>query len=69
MNKSQIIQRLLEENHITVEEAMILMTSETIINSREFSPYSPPYKVGDYIHPNTPYFQQFYTTDTNIPDK
>lgn len=47
MNKAQIIQRLLDEKHITVEEAMILMAQDPIPMTTQVNPYTPPFKVGD----------------------
>lgn len=47
MNKAQIIQRLLDEKHITVEEAMTLMTQDPMPMLAPVNPYSPPFKVGD----------------------
>ena len=44
MIKSQIIQRLLDEKHITVEEAMTLMAQSTM--PAPLNPYYPPYKIG-----------------------
>jgi hypothetical protein len=46
MTKAQIIQRLLDEKHITVEEAMTLMTQEPMPMPAPVNPYSPPL-VGD----------------------
>jgi hypothetical protein len=39
-SKAEIIQRLLEEKHITVEEAMTLMTSDA--PATPTPPYTPP---------------------------
>lgn len=47
MNKAQIIQRLLDDKHITVEEAMTLMTQDPIPMPTHINPYTPPFKVGD----------------------
>jgi hypothetical protein len=47
MTKAQIIQRLLDEKHITVEEAMTLMAQDPIPMPAPVNPYSPPYRVGD----------------------
>lgn len=51
MTKAQIIQRLLDEKHITVEEAMTLMTQEPKPMTPTVpdwpNPYQPPFKVGD----------------------
>lgn len=46
MTKSEIIQRLLEEAHITVEEAMTLMTQDPIPMPVPVNPYAPPYTSG-----------------------
>ena len=56
MTKSEIIQRLLDEKHITVEEAMTLMQYDTIpvVIPSQPAPYYPPYRPGDY----------WYTTST-----
>ena len=56
MTKAQIIQRLLEEKHITVEEAMTLMAQEPtpmmptvpVWPNTPQMPYQPPYRVGDW---------------------
>lgn len=45
MNKAQIIQRLLDEKHITVEEAMTLITQDPI--PVQLNPYTPPFKGGE----------------------
>ena len=57
MTKAQIIQRLLENKHITVEEAMTLMQHDTIpvvMPTQPIQPYYPPYRPGDI----------WYTTST-----
>lgn len=66
MNKAQIIQRLLDEKHITVEEAMTLMTQEPMPMSAPVNPYSPPFKVGDPDWSGGGYRtdQTWYTTST-----
>lgn len=66
MNKAQIIQRLLDEKHITVEEAMILMTQDSISMPVPYNPYTPPFKVGDPEWTWDPTRNPFwYTTSTN----
>lgn len=70
--KSDIIQRLLEEKHITVEEAMTLMTQEPSpinpYNPYPYNPLQPPYTVGD---PSiSPYYKYTSTTSDrtyNVP--
>ncbi len=55
--KQEIIQRLLNEKHITVEEAMILMQHDTIpvvMPTHPVQPYYPPYRPRDI----------WYTTST-----
>ena len=55
--KQTIIQRLLDDKHITVEEAMILMQHDTIpvvMPTQPVQPYYPPYRPGDI----------WYTTST-----
>ena len=47
MTKAEIIQRLLDEKHITVEEAMTLMAQDPIPMPAPVNPYAPPYRVGD----------------------
>lgn len=67
MNKAQIIQRLLDEKHITVEEAMILMTQDSIPipMPAPYNPYTPPFKVGDSEWTWDPTRNPFwYTTGT-----
>jgi len=49
MAKAEIIQRLLEEKHITVEEAMTLMTQDPIPMPVPVNPYAPPYR--PYLKP------------------
>lgn len=43
MTKVQIIQRLLDENHITVEDATVLITQDTV----SVNQYIPTYKICD----------------------
>lgn len=63
MTKSQIIQRLLDKKHITVEEAMTLMQHDTIpvMPTQPVQPYHPPYRPGDIWYT--------YTTSTGPIDK
>lgn len=70
--KSDIIQRLLEEKHITVEEAMTLMTQEPSpinpYNPYPYNPLQPPFIVGDI--PINPYYKYTSTTSDrtyNVP--
>lgn len=65
MTKAQIIQRLLDEKHITVEEAMTLMSQDPMpINP--YNPYSPPFRVGDPDWTWDPNRNPiWYTSDTN----
>lgn len=70
MNKAQIIQRLLEEKHITVEEAMTLMTQDPSPMPTQVNPYSPPFRVGDPDWTWNPYrnpfwYEPFTTNETN----
>jgi len=56
MKKSEIIQRLLKEDQITVEEAMTLMSQDLV--SIPTIPYNPPYTDWAYnpkIPPNITY--------------
>jgi hypothetical protein len=63
MTKATIIQRLLDEKHITAEEAMILMAQDPIPMTAPYNPYSPPFEPGDSTgNPTQPFY---YTTDTN----
>lgn len=70
MNKSEIIQRLLDEKLITVEEAMTLMSQEPMpinapinpYNPYPTSPYSPPFTVGD-----PPFNPNPYTGEQPLP--
>jgi hypothetical protein len=41
-SKADIIQRLLEQGHIDVSEAMTLMMTE-IVPIQQFNPYQPPF--------------------------
>ncbi len=58
MNKIDIIQRLLDERHITAKEALVLMEKEVqyIYTERTTWPYWPitSYGTGDYV-PQLPY--------------
>ena len=50
MNKAVIIQRLLEGNHITAEEAVILLSENHVVIHPYYpndtrNPYNPPYIV------------------------
>ena len=42
-SKADIIQRLLEQGHIDVSEAMTLMMQEQIIPAQPYYPYQPPF--------------------------
>jgi len=52
---TEIVQRLLDESHITAEEAVIILQAEVNRNQPFYipspmptiQPYSPPYKPGD----------------------
>jgi len=52
---TEIVQRLLDERHITAEEAIVLLQAEVNRNQPFYipsptptiQPYSPPYKPGD----------------------
>ena len=55
-SKSQIIQRLLEENHITVEEAMTLMMTEKEIQYIPTVPQVPYPNYPTYPNPFGPYY-------------
>jgi len=75
MTKAQIIQRLLDEKHITVEEAMTLMAQEPTPMMPTVpawpNPYQPPFKVGDpdwTWDPNrNPIWYTTHTTSTSMP--
>ena len=61
---TEIVQRLLDERHITAEEAVILLQAEVNRNQPFYipsmptiQPYSPPYKPGDL----------WYTTSSTSP--
>lgn len=47
MNKAQIIQRLLDEKHITVKEAIALITQDPTPIQTPVNTYSPLFRVGD----------------------
>lgn len=66
MTKAEIIQRLLDEKHITVEEAMTLMTQDPIPMPAPVNPYAPPYKIGDPDWSGVEYRtdQTWYSTNT-----
>ena len=50
MSKAEIVQRLLEDNHITAQEAVILLSQDQVVvhryspNSTK-NPYDPPYEI------------------------
>jgi len=60
---TEIVQRLLDEGHISAEEAVIILQAEVnksypvYIPTQQPLPYSPPFKPGDI----------WYTTSTNYP--
>lgn len=58
--KAEIIQRLLEEKHITVEEAMTLMMSE-----EKQTPIIPTIP----SHPHYPFTPYYYMTTSNGVEK
>jgi len=60
--KSDIIQRLLTDGHITVEEAMTLMMQEQIIPAQPYYPYQPPFNPS-VTHPFG--HDYTYTKDSN----
>ena len=61
--KSQIIQRLLEEKHITVEEAMTLMVNE---NNVQYVPVTVPQTPSIPYNPTfPPSFPYYYTSSTD----
>ena len=74
MTKSEIIQRLLDEKHVTVEEAMTLMQYDTIpvVMPNQPAPYYPPNQPAPYYPLNqpAPYYPPnrpgdiWYTTST-----
>ena len=55
-SKSQIIQRLLEEKHITVEEAMTLMMTEKEIQYIPTIPQTPCPNYPTYPNPFGPFY-------------
>jgi hypothetical protein len=62
MTKATIVQKLLENNNITAEEAVILLTNENF-NGITYVPYNPP------INPMPPFYPQcgqpiWYTNGT-----
>ena len=70
MNKAEIIQRLLDGKHITVEEAMILMSQEPTPMMPMVpvwpNQYQPPFNVGDPDWTWDPNRNPiWYTTSTN----
>jgi len=50
MNKAEIVQRLLENNHITSEEAVVLLI-ENQVSQVTISPYSPNITKNPYEPP------------------
>ena len=65
MTKQEIIQRLLDEKHVTVEEAMTLMQYDTIpvVMPNQPAPYYPPNTPAPYYPPYRP-GDYWYTTST-----
>lgn len=64
--KSQIIQRLLEEKHITVEEAMTLMMDEKNVQYVPITVPQTPYpNYPTYPNPWGPYFYSSTTETRN----
>lgn len=64
--KSQIIQRLLEEKHITVEEAMTLMMNEKDVQYVPITVPQTPYpNYPTYPNPWGPYFYSTTTENRN----
>ena len=60
--KASIVQRLLDENLITAEEAVVLLTNETPNNIPVFPTY-PTYPIG-VPNPYPPYYPQVWYTST-----
>lgn len=59
MTTTEIVQRLLNDGHITAEEAVIILKdtiqqgSPIYIPSAPIQPYSPPYNPGDFWYSTT----------------
>jgi len=68
MTKAEIIQRILEEKHITVEEAMTLMTHDSI-PMPVYNPYTPPFRVGNVDWTWDPNRGPWYTYQTSTTSK
>jgi hypothetical protein len=76
MTKASIVQRLLEEKHITAEEAVVLLQSEApLTNLPQIplptfpTPYTPinPFSPNTFpMYPGTPYI---YSTTTHTTQK
>lgn len=64
-SKSQIIQRLLDEKHISVEEAMTLIMSE---KETQYIQVPIPQNPNPW-YPNNPLFPYYYTTTANGAQK
>lgn len=68
MTKANIVQRLLEEKHITAEEAVVLLQSETPLTNlpQPYTPYTPYTPTTFPIYPGVPYI---YSTHTHTPQE
>ena len=63
MTKASIVQRLLDEKHITAEEAVVLLQSEAPLTNlpQPYTPYTPPtFPINPMqpsypLYPSTPY--------------
>lgn len=66
--KASIVQRLLDENLITAEEAVVLLTNETPNNIPVFPTY-PTYPIGIPNPYSPPFYPQvWYTNSVNHND-
>jgi hypothetical protein len=62
--KANIVQRLLEEKHITAEEAVILLTNDTPV-----SPVAPTYPYPVSPFPGYPQYPYVYCSSSYNPQK
>lgn len=68
IGKTIIVQRLLDEKHITAEEAVVLLQNTTqVIPALPYSPPINPYSPNTFpIYPGTPFI---YSTSTHTPQE
>jgi hypothetical protein len=66
MKKTEIVEKLLESNHITAKEAIILLEKEVVNIPQQYPSFHPaPLPPSTPNAPKPPHRDIWYTTDTN----